>query len=212
MVSIETKKIEDIYDYVSAGNNYNSLIQADGAFVFCRDDPLVAEKVAELFLGNFVDYIMFTGGIGKDSGYLAELEIPEAKWQAALLQSIHKVSSEQIYIESKATNGGECCRYGIDTIIGNNLSHDNLVVVCHSTSLRRVQATLEAEAKKKGFEAKYHRMGTNYNFNVNNPNDQHEAITELIRLADWPEKGWCTLQEDLPHELVSYAREIKDKF
>ena len=207
MTKIETEKIKEIYDYLS--DSTNPLIKANGAFVFCRDDPLVAKKTATLFQNNLIDYAMFTGGIGKDSGYLTDLQLPEAKWQAALLNLIYQIPSKQIYVEPHATNGGECCRFGIDTVVNNSLPHQDLIIVCHPTSLRRTSATLEMEAKKKGFKSNYQRIGTDYIFNANNPQDQQEAIAELIRLTDWPAKGWCTLQEDLPYELVSYARELK---
>jgi hypothetical protein len=205
-MAIDTTKIKNIFDYLSSSTA--PLEKADGAFIFCRDSPLVAQRASELVHQNLVGYVMFTGGIGKDSGYLTKLQLPEAAWQAALLNLYHKVPADRIYVESQAPNGGECARKGIDTIVQNGLSHDRIIVVCHATQLRRVQATLEVEAEKKNFQASYQRSGTNYNFDPDSPKDQQEAMVELLRLADWPAKGWCTPQEDLPEELVLYARDI----
>ena len=63
----EPEKIKKIFEYLY--NPTTDLVQANGAFVFCRDDPLVAARAAELYHNQLVNYIMLTGGIGKDSGY-----------------------------------------------------------------------------------------------------------------------------------------------
>lgn len=210
MENVDSKKIKEIYKYLS--EETSPLSPAEGAFVFCRDDPLIAKKVAKLFNEKLINYAMFTGGIGKDSGFLKDLEMPEAKWQSALLNIIHGISKENIYIESKSSNGGEACRFGVDTIVRNSLPHHNLIVVCHSSSLRRLEASLQIESEKKNFDTQYQKTGTNYEFNPRNPKDQKEVVAELLRLADWPAKGWAKEQEDLPLGLVEYAREIKTVF
>lgn len=206
---LETKKIKEIYDYLSAESV--PLTYAQGAFIFCRWDPLVAEKASEIYHKGLVNYLMFTGGIGKDSGFLKKLELPEAKFQAALANIIKRVPEKDIYIEPKATNGGECCRFGIDTIIENSLFHEKLIVIAHPTSLRRVVATLEKIAEEKKFKSTYQKIGTNYLFRPHSKLDQKEAIAELLRLADWPAKDWCIPQADLPEGLVQYAREVQDE-
>jgi len=210
MKNIEFKKIGEIYEYLS--EETFPINSAEGAFVFCRDDPLVAKRVSKLFNEKLINYAMFTGGIGKDSSFLKDLKMPEAKWQAGLLNIIYGVAKENIYIESKASNGGENCRFGIDAIVENSLPHNNLIVVGHSPSLKRLEASLQIESEKKNFYANYQRTGTDYEFNSRNPKDQKEVIAELLRVADWPAKGWAKEQEDLPLSLVEYAREIEIVF
>jgi len=204
-MKIESNKIQQIYSYL---RNETAFSKSDGIFAFCRKDPLVAERAAEIYDNCFADYIMFTGGIGKDSGYLTELQVPEAKWQAMLTHEFHNIPTTSIYVEPNATNGGDCCRFGIDTIVKNNLPHEDLIMLVHPTSIRRTQAVLELEAEKKGFKTEFKRTGTHYKFDSRDPIDQKEAIAELLRLADWPAKGWCKEQTDLPQDLVQSARDI----
>ncbi len=205
---VKTKKIRDMFDYLSSDDS-GLLLKANGAFVFCRDDPLVARTVSDLMNKGLADYAMFTGGIGKDSGYLIDLSLPEAKWQAGLLNMVHGINKKNIYIEPTASNGGECCRFGIDTIIKNELPHKNLIIVCHPTSLRRVKSVLTYIAREeKNFDSDYQKIGTPYAFNPENPNDQKEAVAEMLRIADWPSRGWADKQDDLPIDLVEYSRHI----
>ena len=200
----EPEKFKAIFGYLSAETPIKSF--NDGAFVFCRADPLIAKRAAEFYHSFLVDYIMFTGGIGKDSGDLASKGLTEATYQRKLAIEKHFIPSSNIYTETKATNGGENCRFGIDMLLENNLRHKDLIIVCHATSLRRVAATFEVEAAKKNFKTNIRQARTNYQFNPENPIDQQEASAELLRLADWPAKGWCTAQADLPQDLVEYAR------
>jgi len=111
---MDTEKISEIYRYLSLHSE--KLKKADGAFIFCRADPLLARRVSELFNDGLIGYALFTGGIGKDSGALAKLGYPESLYQAGLLRWIHGVSDEKIIIETTATCGIENSKYGIKTI------------------------------------------------------------------------------------------------
>ncbi len=208
---INISNILRIFSYLSnyLENKNKNLEKADGAFVFGRADPLVAEKASEIYHYGLINYIMFTGGIGKDSGILAHLQIPEAKFQAGLANILYKVPKEDMYLETQASNGAECCGFGIGTIYSNNLPHENLILVAHPTSLRRMQAMMEFIGPEINFKANYQTARTNYEFNPRNPVDQKEAVDELLRLADWPGKGWLHSQRDLPEDLLEYARYAK---
>lgn len=212
-MEIEKDKIKKIYDYLSESTTIEGS-GLDGIIVFGRSDPLIAKSAGTLNKIIHSDYFLFTGGIGKDSGYLTTLKLPESKWLAALSHIIYEIPQEKIYIEPNSTNGGECCRFSIDTIVKNNLSHDSLGLLIHPTSLRRIYAVMQTIASEKNFNVKfdYSRFPSEYSFNPENPVDQKEAVAELLRLADWPEKGWCAKQEDLPEDLVGYARKVKTSF
>lgn len=209
MIKVDESKIQEMFDYLY--NPTENLQASDGTLAFGRWDPKVAESAYQIYHRGLTDYLLFTGGIGKDSGILTDLELPEAKWQAALVGIIHGVPSENIYVEPNATHGGECCRFSIDKILENNLSHNNLILLVHSTSLRRIHAVMEVIAHEKNFVANYQKTGTRYDFNPEN-RVQREAVAELLRLADWPAKDWCVKQDDLPEELVMYARDLDSKF
>jgi len=200
----DPEKIKKIYEYLIAIKD-NNLKNADGAFVFCRADPLIAERISELFNGKLIDYVMLTGGIGKDS---KNLKFPESIYQEKILQETYNIPSNKIYVETKASNGAENSRFGINTIIDNELKHNNLILVVHPTSLRRIYAVHQLIAKEKKFKTSYQKTITNYQFNPENPIDQREAIEELLRLEKWSNKGWCMPQKDLPLNLVNYVKNL----
>jgi len=206
MVRVDEGKIKEMFDYLH--NPTEDLQESDGVLVFGRRDPKVAKSAYHIYMKGLTDYLLFTGGIGKDSGILTDLGLPEAKWQAALAGIIHRVPSEDIYVEPNATNGGDCCRFSIDKILKENLPHNDLILLVHSTSLRRTQAVMDVVDEEKNFQANYQRAGTNYTFNPLNSEDQKEAVAEILRLDRWPAKGWASEQLDLPSELVAYACEL----
>ena len=142
----EPEKIKQIFDYL-ATESY-PFQNANGAFVFCRADPLVANRAAEFYEKQKVEYILVTGGKGKDSGPLIELDCPEAVYQAVLLHWVHRIPDNKILVEPTATNGAENSRFGIDVIVNSELSHDELIMIVHPTSLRRTLAVHQMIAEE----------------------------------------------------------------
>ncbi len=210
-MNIDTGKIEAIYNYVRAGTG--PLKRADGLFVFGRADPLVANRTAQLLGEGLADYAIIAGGIGKDSGPLTRLQIPEAHYLASLLVA-DGVQGDKLYVESRPRNGGECCEMGLGKIVEERLPHEDMTVVIHPTSLKRIMAMLEHKAPQLGFKTRWQGTGTHYTFDSRRLIDQKEAVAELLRLADWPVNKdaagnpdpWCAPQADLPWGLVDVAR------
>lgn len=200
----EVKKYKEIFDYLSAPELPTS---EQGALVFGRQDPRLAKTMADMHRMGLVDYFVVSGGVGKDSGSLAEIGMPESQFVSALAQSLG-VPDEKIHQESQATNGGENVRNSlviIETFDGCALH--GLTAVAHATSLRRLSATIEHEVAGSSMSIeKIDRVPTNYPFDPSKEDDQNEAVAELLRLADWPEKNWLQPQNDLPENLVDFAR------
>ena len=194
MYSVQTDpdKILAIYNYLSTQDQVES---ADGVFVFGRADYLLAEQASDLIYKNFAEYVLFTGGLGKDSKYLTELNISEADFLAAHAKTV-------------SSNGGENAKNGLQTIIDNNLEHNHLLVLAHATSLRRLVATLEQECINRNLNVKLSKVATSYNFNPKELTDQKEAVSELVKLVDYAEKGWCKLQTDIPQDMYAYAKDL----
>ncbi len=205
MTKIDASSIDTMFDYLSKSSPLN---HSDWALVFGRADRLVADKTEELLRAGLVDYAMIVGGIGKDSGSLARLAIPEAHYLGALLVDRPGFPVDKLYVEAKPTNGGECLEMGLGRIANEGLAHNGLTLVIHPTSLRRIMAQCEAVAGRIGFTTKHplQGVGTDYEFDPERLIDQKEAAAELLRLADWPAKGWCVAQNDLPLDLVETAR------
>ncbi|MFA4960740.1 MAG: hypothetical protein WC548_03705 [Candidatus Pacearchaeota archaeon] len=210
MAQIDSTKIQKIFDYVYSPTS--PLTKANGNLVFGRWDPLVAQRAGEIYKQGLVDYSMFVGGIGKDSGVLTQLNLPEATWQAALGNIFYGIPANTIYTEPRPTNGGEAARMVIEDLVelesNKGLKHDGLIILIHPTASRRMRAIMDLTRDQKGFNTSYQNAGSNYIFNSKNPVDQKEAVMELVKLADWPAKNWCAKQNDLPEDLVAYAKEV----
>jgi hypothetical protein len=161
--------------------------------------------MGELSASGLVDYFLITGGIGKDSGDLKELGIPESHYLGVkALES--SLPASKIHLEDKATNGSENARYGMATIIADGLPHSALTVVAHATSNRRLAQQLADETAKAGQHVDtIYRVPTDYAFDPSNPADRAEALAEFGRFIDWPAKGWMSSQPDLPTDLVDFA-------
>jgi hypothetical protein len=199
--------INKIYLYLSKHDTI--LKPADGAFVFCRSDPIIANRVSELFEEGLVKYAMLTGGFGKDSNELAKLKIPEAVYQASLLKQNYGISDEKIFLEPRAKNGLENSKLGIEMIVSNKLPHKKIILVLHPIQIRRITLNHYTISRKMAFDAEYQVASTGYAFDPKNIVDQKECVSELLRIKDFAEKGYCKLPNDYPYDLVSYASKLK---
>lgn len=202
---MDSGRIREIYGYLTKGlvrNPPEDLRPADGAFVFGRADRRLAEVAEELYSLGLVSYILVTGGFGKDSG---SLRIPESAYLAMAMIELG-VPSQAIIMEDGASNGGENVRFGMKAILGSRRPFKDLITVAHSTSAWRLNATQQRQDRESGRQISYQVVGSGYPFNPENPIDQAEAISEILRLADGPGKGFTIPQLDLPLELVEWAR------
>lgn len=199
---LAVSKIALIRAYMDIGTGL-TLTPADGAIVFCREDWRIAFATAQLFWHQHIKWAVLTGGVGKDSGTLT---IPEAEHQARLLEQ-YGIPPDLLYLEPTAKNGAENSRRSIEVIRHRGLVHHKLILVMHPNNARRVYATHQLIALEgQGFVADYQIVTSNNPFDPTDPATQKELISELLRVADWPAKGWSEAQADLPLELVEWAR------
>jgi hypothetical protein len=208
----QEEKLQAIAKYMGMGLVYANDVQvkpADGALVFCREDPAVAAATATLYHRGIIRWMLLTGGIGKDSGEKSKVAGSEAMHQKNLLVDYHHVPVGAIRLETKASNGAENSRFGIDEIVHFNLPHEKVILVVHPRNARRVYATHTKIAREEmNFSSEYQVVCTHDPFNPNDPAHRKELLSELLRVADWPAKGWSDPQTDLPKELVEWVREV----
>jgi hypothetical protein len=181
--------------------------QDAGLLVFGRKDPLVAQTAGRAVMDGIGTFIVITGGVGKDSG---DLKVPEAVYLEGILADAYPNIAVPVYTETKATNGGENVRFGLGLMDKEGLPYQRaLNTVAHATSARRLTETTRHEAIQRGTPVGYlGGIATAYAFNPENPTDQKESVDELLRLANWPAKGWLQPQVDLPLDLVDFATDI----
>lgn len=203
------QQYEKIYDYLSAPDTPT---QPEAAVVFGRKDPLVAYALGDLVIPNLVEVAIITGGIGKDSGdilqqgyrseahYLAEQAEHDAQERGYTLPGV--------LLDEKAANGGENARNSIALLQAHGTSTSTMTAVAHGTSLRRLAETLKFEAgNKTGITPTVHRKPSAYTFDPDSPADRDEAAAELLRIAEWPSKGWLGEQTDIPENLVDFVQD-----
>jgi uncharacterized SAM-binding protein YcdF (DUF218 family) len=173
------------------------------AMVFGRHDPRPAEAAADLYHRGLVDTILVTGGKGgKDQGALAEVDMSEAAYVFAVLTSDElRVPAGNVIREEQATNGYENCEFSIKLIRKLGLPHERVVLVAHSTQLRRLAEQFKHWARRLDFDAEIAAVPSNYPFDPSDLSDQEEAITEMRHLIEWPNEGKLDPQE-LPKQLV----------
>lgn len=100
--------------------NLKLISQVDVCVVFGAFDPSLAYEAARLATLNPKLMVIFSGGVGKDSGALAVLEIPEAVFLAAVALSVG-MRPAQILIEREAHNGESNARLSLELALGRGL-------------------------------------------------------------------------------------------
>lgn len=205
-------KYKQIFEYLSAPALSE---HAESTVVFGRKDPLVAKSLGNLVIPGLVETAVISGGIGKDSGDIAELGY---RSEAHYLSEVLFRDSEArgyakklpvVLLDEAATNGGENARNATTILQETGADMSSLTAVAHATSARRLAATLEFESEKiVGYRPKVYVQPSSYEFSPSNPSDQLEARAELLRIADWPAKGWLHEQDDAPENLIDFARDI----
>jgi hypothetical protein len=181
----------------------------DGILVFCREDPRVAKTAARLYREHNPRWILLTGGIGKGSGAGSRALGSEARHQAHLLINTHNIPPNVLSYEHRARNGAENSRFSIDLIRQLDLPHRRIILLVDPRSARRVVAahTWIARTEKK-FATDYAVVCTDDSpFDASDPSQAREVVEEIMRVADWPSKGWSDHQWDLPPQLVEWARQ-----
>jgi hypothetical protein len=207
---------EEIFDYLSAPEAPES---REPVVVFGRQDPIVAHAAGDLAVANLAEVMVITGGIGKDSGnlleqgYRSEAHYLDTELTKDLTTRLpDSATPPEVITEEKASNGGENARHSLAILDERGFSLQSLTGVAHATSARRLGETLKFEAQKlTGNDVTVHRVASKYQFDARNPKDQDEAAAELLRLADWPDKGFIGPQSDLPNNLVDFARDVHGK-
>jgi hypothetical protein len=183
--------------------------EAHGVIAFGRNDSRVAGKVVDVSRDSFADYVVFTGGVGKDSG---NLRVPEATFlagEASRIAAEYGHGLPPVYQETEAQNGAQNVRNSLALMRRKELAYQSgLIVVAHATSSRRLAAMLETGSKTLGEPVNpIYNVPTDYPFDPHNAVDQKEAVDEMARLAEWPDLA--EFRPALPQNLVDFALDKK---
>ena len=193
MDKIELAKI--VWDY----NHMNhSLEKADCILVLGSHDIRVAERGAELFLENFADTLIFSGGLGR---------LTEGMWDRSEAEIFSEIAvkmgvpANKIIIENKSTNSGENIVFTRRILDERNLNFNKFIVVQKPYMERRAYATFKKHWPEKhlmitspqiSFE-KYCNSSKVEGINM----DEIISIMvgDLQRIKVYPQKGFQIYQE-----------------
>ena len=189
---------------------------ADGAIVFCREDPRMALTTEMLYRRGLLSWIVLTGGLGKDSGPKSKDAGSEAAYQKKILVEKRNIWDGIVFLEQTATNGAENTRRSIGLIqAGNQIQpkqfyiENGIILVMPPRSARRLFAAHTKIARDEfNFSCSWQVVTINDPFDPDNPAQAKEVLQELLCVADWPKKDWADPQPDLPQDLVSWSREV----
>lgn len=206
-------KYQQLFDYLAAPNLPTD---SEAAIVFGRKDARIAHALGDLVIPNLVTIAVISGGIGKDSGDIRRLGYnSEADYlhdQALKDAATRQYSLPHILIEPNARNGSENTRLSLGLLHGSDSLTPSITAVAHGTSARRLAEMIRHEARTVAPSVNgVHVKPSDYPFNPKNPADQQEAVAEMLRLVEWPEKGWLLPQDDLPENLVDFAQDNRTK-
>ena len=128
-----------LWDY----HNLNQKIKkSDVIMGFGSHDLHVAERCAQLFLDNYGDIIIFTGGFGRITKELWNMTEAEKFAEIALNMGVPR---DKIIIENKASNTGENIRNTRNLLKNLNLSPSSFIMVDKPYRERRTYATLKKQ-------------------------------------------------------------------
>lgn len=180
---------------------------ADALFVFGRNDSDLAYAAQVLHADGIVKKVLVTGGIGKDAGDLSKLGLSEAHYLSALMYDLG-VPADDILIESKATNGGENSRLGLQMIHDAGVKAEKIILLAHPSNALRLMAVHTFEARNMGFEAKYQLAVCDWDFDAENISHQNLVIGECLRLIEWPLRKNAAGESDPWSDPVYFPQEI----
>jgi uncharacterized SAM-binding protein YcdF (DUF218 family) len=194
---------------------------SDCIFALGCHDEAVASCAAELFLQNWADHLVISGGVIFDGNASAiEKKITEAEYFRAI--AIEKgVAPEKIIIENKATNTGENFLFTDELLTQSGFTFNKFIVVQKPYMERRTYATGMAQWKNKRLILASEKISFNDYLKKGIPKDRiiNTMVGDLQRIKYYPSRGFQVYQEIPDHvwsafeELVAYGfdkRLIKD--
>lgn len=205
----DIKKYDQLFEYLRTPD---APTEAHGVLVFGRHDLRLVESMGRLASKKLAKYFVVSGGLGKDSGHLHELGIPEGAFLAsAATAQPHAIPGELVHAETQARHGGENVSLSYELMDEKGLPRGTITALAHATSLRRLAATAEHQGSQLAVPTtKVHRVPTDYPFDPNNPRDQYESAAEFMRLVEGPSNGFLQTPDDLPADLIEFARHARD--
>ncbi|KAI0201380.1 DUF218 domain-containing protein [Astrocystis sublimbata] len=197
---------EILYEYHQLHSQITQ--KADAVFCLCSLDTRVAERAAQLFLDGYGAYLIFSGG----SGVLTQARFakPEAEVFADIAMAMG-VPAGKLIVEPRSTNTGENVRFTHALLKERGLELRSFILVQKPYMERRTYATFMKQWPDQSAEIAVTspKLGWSEYPNEDNPRDLviNVAVGDLVRIREYPEKGFL-IHQDIPPEVWEAAQRL----
>lgn len=190
-----------IWDYMLMNQK---LEKADVIFALGSNSILTAEHAAELYHQGYADYVLCSGGFGKDTKFSK----PEAEVFADILHN-KGVPQEKILIENRATNTGENILFSKQLLVEKGILVHKIIAIQKPYMERRTFATLS----KQWPEVEFQVTSPKVSFDEYMRDDDfktksiHVMVGDLLRIREYPKLGF-QIEQEIPKEVWQAGQEL----
>ena len=197
--------LQMLWDYMHVNHN---LEKSDAILVLGCSDLSVVEVGVDVYKKGYADKIIFSGGLGKDTGKIWDETEAEKFSKIAIQKGIPK---ENIILENKSTNTGENFRFTKKLIEETGLGIKKFIIVHKPYNERRSYAAFkklmpEYEAVITSLDIsfeEYEKMAEKNNL----PNWTDLMVGDVQRMKVFAQKGWQE-EVDMPNEIWNAYEEL----
>lgn len=198
--------IETVWHYMQM---HQRIENADCIFCMCSNDERVAEYAASLYLKGIAPKLVFSGAQGRLTEGLFDLS--EAEHFAEIAKQMG-VPSEDILLETHATNSGENVVFTANLFREIDFSPDRVLLVQKPYMERRAYATFKKQWDLPYVEVNVTSSGGKFSDYFTDSIPSNLVIETMLgdfeRLQTYPEKGY-QIEQDIPDGVMLAYQNIK---
>jgi uncharacterized SAM-binding protein YcdF (DUF218 family) len=189
-----------LWEYHHVGH---ALEKADSIIVLGSHDTRVAERGAELFLGGWAPFLLFSGHLGSlTSGMWARSEA-EIFADVAVGMGVPR---QRVLVEARSTNTGENVDFSRQLLVDKGLLTEKAIAVQKPYMERRTLATFrqrwpELDVRVTSPQIAFDDYPTGA---IRKDDVIHIMVGDLQRLIVYGQKGWSAPQNVPPEVLEAY--------
>lgn len=190
-----------IWDYMLM---HQELSPKDAIFVLGCNDTTVPERAAELYLQGYGEYVICSGGNGKDTRFTK----PEAEVFSEIIIA-KGVPKEKVIIENKATNTGENILFTKKLLEEMNLDIRSFILVQKPYMERRTYATFRKQWPET--ECVVTSPQVSWEEYTKDPEFKERCIETMVgdlqRIREYPKLGF-QIEQEIPENVWKAWEEL----
>lgn len=202
MTDIQIDKLaQKIWDYMLMGQKLKPM---DAIFILGSNEKRVAERGAELYLQGYGEYIICSGGNGKNSDFTK----PEAEIFRDIIVNMG-VPFEKVIIEPNSSNTGENVLFTKRLLKEKDYNFNSFILVQKPYMERRTYATF----KKQWPEPECLVTSPNLSYKEYSKDEEFKnrfinvVVGDLIRIKEYPKLGF-QIEQDIPEDVWDAGQKL----